>query len=181
MHNLIGISGKKRSGKDTVSKLLIDILDDNYEIKHFASKLKRIASILTGRSYEFFLDDSNKTLYLDDWGMNVREFLQKLGTDSLRDNFVSDIWIKSLFSEYIGHKNWIISDVRFKDELDVIRNRGGIIIRVDAAYEGYEIPTDQHQSEIDLDDSYDKFDYIINNDSDMECLINKVNLMVKSW
>ena len=45
--DLIGISGKAGSGKNTVASFLQDI-DKSFEQKAFAAKLKKIASILTG-------------------------------------------------------------------------------------------------------------------------------------
>ena len=50
-NNLIGISGKMGSGKDTVGSILQDYSDDNaedYQIKKFASKLKEIVCLLIG-------------------------------------------------------------------------------------------------------------------------------------
>ena len=40
-NNLIGISGKIGSGKDTVGSILQDYSDNDYQIKKFADKLKR--------------------------------------------------------------------------------------------------------------------------------------------
>jgi len=180
-YNLIGLSGKKRSGKDTVSIILQQELNENFEIKSFAYNLKHICSILTGLPVEYFLKDENKNNFLTDWDMSVRYMLQKVGTEVFRDNFTKDVWVKSLFSQFQRYNNWIISDVRFKDELQSIKERGGVIIRVDASYIGYEKPNDEHQSEIDLDNSYDDFDYVINNDSDMDTLRLKVKEIISEW
>jgi len=181
MNKLIGISGKKRSGKDTFAKILQRSLYEKYETKSFANNLKRICGIITGLPEYYFFDDNYKPYYLEDWGMSVRQMLQILGTESLRDNFDNDIWIKSLMSTYNDHSNWIITDVRFKGELDAIKRLGGIVVRIDASYEGYSIPDDQHQSEVDLDRSYSEFDHIILNDSDYIGLETKAKQLVKEW
>jgi outer membrane protein assembly factor BamE (lipoprotein component of BamABCDE complex) len=38
--------------------------------------------------------------FLADWGMTRREFLLKLGTESLRNNFHTDTHVISAFSDY---------------------------------------------------------------------------------
>jgi dephospho-CoA kinase len=59
MKNLIGISGKIGSGKDTVAAIIQELYPQ-YEVKKFAGKLKDIASILTGIPVEKFEDQEFK-------------------------------------------------------------------------------------------------------------------------
>jgi len=66
--------------------------------------------------------------------------------------------------------NWIITDVRFPNEIKAIKETGGIIIRVERSSIKQD---DNHLSETALDD-YDNFDYIIKNDDSIESLIIKV-------
>lgn len=188
---LIGISGKKQSGKNTVGVILqclyenatFEQIEDtidvglmiydpkDMELVSFASKLKEIASNLIGSSYwefegQIFKDEKNPLI-----GITNREILQKIGT-SFRKLFGEDIWIKVLFKylEYKGlDKNYIITDVRYKNEAKAIKERGGILIRVNRNTDS----NDTHQSEVDLDD-YDKFDFIIDNNGSVEELIKKV-------
>ena len=76
--------------------------------------------------------------------------------------------------------NWIITDMRFPNEFDAIKSRGGITIRVNRPYSttgGNGIPatfsqTQFHPSETALDNH--EFDYVINNTSSMSDLILKV-------
>ena len=65
--------------------------------------------------------------------------------------------------------NWIVTDVRYQNEADHIKNKGGILIRVNRNTHN----NDNHKSEIDLDD-YNKFDFIIDNNGSVEELIKKV-------
>lgn len=188
---LIGISGKKQSGKNTVGVILqclyenatFEQIEDtidaglmiydpkDMELVSFASKLKEIASNLIGSSYwefesQIFKDEKNPLI-----GITNREILQKIGT-SFRKLFGEDIWIKVLFKylEYKGlDKNYIITDVRYKNEAKAIKERGGILIRVNRNTDS----NDTHQSEVDLDD-YDKFDFIIDNNGSVKELIKKV-------
>ena len=125
--SIIGISGRMGSGKNTVGDIIEKLCLTNngpkFEQKSFAGKLKQIASLLTGIPVEDFEDQEFKKSYLGaEWGtvelnplnsipvfeniefnhlMSVREFLQKLGTDAMRDNLHTNVWVNALFSDYI--------------------------------------------------------------------------------
>lgn len=79
--------------------------------------------------------------------ITYRQFLQWLGTEAIRDGLHKDAWVNGLMSEYTGWlsyrgyvakeereecypQNWIITDTRFHNELQAIKDRGGICIRV---------------------------------------------------
>ena len=227
---IIGINGRINSGKDTVGNLIKDInCENNWEIKKFARKLKETASLLTGIPVEKFEDQEFKKTFLDaHWNkeifenktsldknnkaynksivkpMTVRELLQILGTDALRNNLHPDTWVNALMCDYIketGYKynvellslgmsgdqqmkvksnpepyigdypNWIITDMRFPNEMQAVKANGGITIRV-VRPSDKEIPLDLHPSETALDDA--KFDYEIVNDGTIEDLKEKV-------
>ena len=205
--NLIGISGKAQSGKDTVGSLFTAY---GFEKKSFAYKVKQIASLLTGYPIEAFESEDIKSSYLDyEWNyseerrMTVRELLQKIGTDCMRDNLHNNVWINALFADYRPPKldeyypsKWVITDVRFPNEADAILEKGGILIRVQrnkfrcsncgelvvGRYNCSKCGSDQlmdepysnHISETALD-NYKKWNYIINNNVDIDSLIKKVN------
>ena len=65
--------------------------------------------------------------------------------------------------------NWIISDVRFPNEARAVKDRNGILIRLNRNT-GLE---SMHESETALD-NYDDWDYIIENNDTIEDLIEKV-------
>ena len=198
MLNLIGISGKIGSGKDTTAELIqlvttyglnhaIEIravasrlLDDpeltkftvqncNWKIVKYAYKLKQIASFLTGIPIDKFeSQDFKKTQMAPEWGnLSVREFLQTLGTNALRDQLHEDVWINALFSDFDDSSNWLITDVRFPNEAEAIKNKGGILVRVDRG-----LSTGDHPSETALDDY--EFDYVIPNKGNLEKLLEEV-------
>jgi hypothetical protein len=84
----------------------------------------------------------------------------------------------------IKYPNWIITDVRFPNELKAIKDRDGIIIRVnrpilnETAYNKAYRETHEHESENSLDSA--TFDYVIDNNSDISSLIEKVReILVK--
>ena len=173
-----------------------------WEIRKFAGKLKDIASHLTGIDVEEFEDQEfKKTLLGPEWGtvehnplnnipvfgdvqfnslMSVRDFLQKLGTDALRTGLHPNVWVNALMADYKNDDqtgtlpNWIITDVRFPNEAQAIKDKGGIIIRVDRP--GVK-PINDHTSEVGLDDW--KFDYKIANVSDIFALKATVQGILK--
>lgn len=220
---IIGISGYMGSGKDTIASIIqyYGILrkDYSWSIKKFSFKMKKIASILTGIPEEKFEDQEFKKQPLSrDWTypidfsneekwveMTVREFLQKLGTEAIRNSLHENAWVNALFADYrplpskitkdfdgtmhsipypkeeIVYPNWIITDVRFPNEAQAIKNRGGIVIRVNRKPEGdwgilKEYYVEKHPSEISLDDW--EFDYVINNSGTIDELVEKVENML---
>jgi hypothetical protein len=189
---IIGISGKMGSGKDTFGQMLQDELP-SYTLKSFAFKLKQVASIISGIPIENFEDPEFKMGYMtSEWDtsilkdspskylktettqMTVREFLQKLGTDGLKHNLHSSVWINALFSDYKKEKsedffpNWIITDVRFPDEADAVKKKGGILIRIERSNikQG---SSKTHVSETAMD-HYSDYDIIVHNEGDLESL-----------
>ena len=205
---IIGINGRINSGKDTVGNLIKDInCENNWEIKKFARKLKETASLLTGIPVEKFEDQEFKKTFLDvHWNkeifenktsldkdnkaynksiikpMTVRELLQILGTDALRNNLHPDTWVNALMCDYIPYSinsgdykkyesNWIITDLRFPNEMQAVKANGGITIKVIRPNDK-DIPLDLHPSETALDDA--EFDYEIVNDGTIEDLRDKV-------
>jgi len=181
-----------------------------WEIKKWAGKLKDIASLLTGIPVESFEDQEfKKTLLGPAWGtvtlnplnsipvfsdiqfnslMSVREFLQKLGTDAIRDGLHTNAWVNALMAGYkpgpfypdvaiekhAKLPNWIITDTRFPNEAQAIKDKGGIVIRVDRP--GVK-PINDHPSETGLDDW--KFDYKIANVSDIKALSLSVRIILE--
>lgn len=68
--------------------------------------------------------------------------------------------------------NWIITDMRFPNEFDAVKSRGGITIRVNRDNGTRAIDVNTHPSETALDNH--NFDYVIDNTSSVSDLIVKV-------
>ena len=141
----------------------------NWQIVKYAENLKLIASMLTGIPRKNFEDQEFKKTHLGpEWNnITVREFLQTLGTRALRDNLNENVWVNSLFGNFNESSQWLITDTRFPNEADAIKEKGGIVVRVDRG-----LSTGDHPSETALDD-YD-FDYVIPNKGNIEELIEEV-------
>jgi hypothetical protein len=132
---IIGLSAKIKAGKTTAAKFVQEKTNNLFQEKYFAYKLKLIASILTGDPIEKFETQEGKAEYLPEWGMTRRDILQKLGTQALRDNFHKDVHIKALFADIKPENNIVISDFRFINESQAIKDRGGALIRINRSIE----------------------------------------------
>tara|TARA_R110002020_G_scaffold157720_8_gene340626 strand:- start:2011 stop:2850 length:840 start_codon:yes stop_codon:yes gene_type:complete len=138
--------------------------------------------------------------------LTPRKLLQLLGTEAGRDIIHPNIWVNALFADYKTianfklrnyklfnnlktsendvtqeYPNWIITDVRFPNEIETIKDRGGIVIRVNRPLERLgksKLPklkhtsVTQHPSETALDNH--EFDITIDNNGSIEELIEKV-------
>ena len=180
------------SGKDTVGNMIKLIQPDkNWEIKKIATKIKQIASILTGFPIEKFEDRDFKNSYLPkEWDyikdgnwienqfvqMTVRELIQRIGTESLKRGLHPGVWINAMFSEYKSNSenNWIITDIRTIPEVKKVKELGGLTIRINKK-DLLEISN--HSTEMELDNY--KFDYTINNNYSIEELEEKIRKILK--
>lgn len=193
---IIGINGYAGVGKDTVGKIIKELQPSkNWEIKKFAGKLKEVASILTGIPEKMFEDQKFKKTNLGkEWSyhglpLSVRNFLQRLGTDALREGLHPNTWVNALMTQYkqteyigsnsegadiYGYPEWIITDTRFPNEAKAIKNAGGIVIRIDRP--GISA-VNTHLSETALDNW--NFDYKIMNGSDLTSLMFTVDGFLK--
>jgi hypothetical protein len=176
-----------------------------WAIKKWAGKLKTIASLLTGIPVEKFEDQEFKKTNLGpEWNvlkmkpgkrqdgifpkkvdmesvpMTIRDFLQKLGTDGLREGLHTNTWVNALMADYNcvpadrapngwDCSNWIITDTRFPNEANAVKNANGITIRVGRP--GI-TAVNAHPSETALD--HWMFDYTIINDGDISKLTKDV-------
>lgn len=124
-----------------------------------------------------------------------RLLMQLLGTECGRQILHPNCWVNATMSGYIkrpisihcdAYPNWIITDVRFPNEAKAVKDKGGIMIRINRndyifddngkriipTKEYTNITNQQHESETALDDYI--FDYVIDNDSTIEELAVKV-------
>jgi len=138
---IIGCVGFQNSGKDTIA----DFLENEYNFRRdsFAGTLKDAVSavfgwdrtLVEGRTKEAReWREQVDTWWAERLGMphlSPRWILQYWGTEVCRIGFHTDIWVASLENKIRKtSNNVVISDVRFPNEIKVIRNAGGIIIRV---------------------------------------------------
>lgn len=199
-----------------------------WKIKKFAGKLKQIASLLTGIDVEDLEKEEVKNSVLgEEWWYygdmgerisylrhnpteqdkkyltkpTVRQFLQRLGTEAIRNNIHENAWVNALFVDYktvslpdettfikddkkwIDERSskWIITDVRFPNELKAVKDRKGICIRINRLNSTPQTTfvnkhDRTHPSETALDNA--EFDYVIDNNSTINDLIRKVKTIL---
>ena len=103
--------------------------------------------------------------------LTPRKFMQLLGTEAGRDILHPNIWVNSLMSDYKEDSKWIITDVRFPNELKAVKDKEGITLRI--VRPSSEHLSSSHISETALDRS--DFDYTILNNGSLEDLFIQVN------
>lgn len=135
---IIGLVGFIGSGKGAVGDM---IADKGWHRDSFAAPLKDAASSIFGWPRDLLEGDtevSRKWREEPDefWSIRTgnsnftpRLALQLLGTEAGRNVFHPDIWVISLLNRAKG-KNVVVTDVRFKNEIDYIQDNGGIVVRV---------------------------------------------------
>jgi hypothetical protein len=138
---IIGICGFIGSGKDTVADYLVNFHE--FRRESFASTLKDAVAAVFGWD-RTLLEGRTKEArewreQVDPWWatrldmptLTPRWVLQYWGTEVCRKGFHDDIWIASLENKLRNSKdNVVISDCRFPNEIQSIRDAGGQIIWV---------------------------------------------------
>lgn len=123
----------------------------------------------------------------------MREMLQKIGTDCMRNNLHSETWINALFADYRpnikterpqlndirwDYPKWIVVDTRFPNEAKAIQERRGIVLKLLRNIDS----NDKHPSEKSVEDI--QADYTIDNRNlsikdniiEIEKFLNDINL-----
>lgn len=174
---IVGVYGKKRTGKDTFVRHCISKKDRHVVQYNFS---RPIYSMLI----DCFLDDDevppfdpvtgdwDKEQIIEPYGVNLRHMLQTLGTDWGRNLINKDVWVfkaqqwlDKVLSSPLANKRMLIifSDVRFSNEVNFIKRNGGYLVEVrrDTGLQ------DNHASENEeIDESL--VDYVIHNNGTFE-------------
>ena len=166
---LIGLSGKKQTGKDMVCTLLTKHSKSPVIRLAFADELKQEVARALGTSVVFI--EADKEYF--------RPLLQWWGTYRRRTN--PSYWIDKVFTKALKMPDptatFVITDARYLNEVEAIRYCNGTIIGVLRPSNNME---DTHDSESLAGITYD---YVINNTHTVESLeqqvielIHKLNL-----
>jgi len=170
--SIIGITGRKRHGKDTIADYLVEHY--GYTKMAFADPIRDICRDMFG-----FTAEQEKDAVDDRWGISPRRAMQFIGTDLVRahihellpdvgDNF----WVKCLLNRVPPEARIVVSDVRFPNEAAAVN----VLWRVTR-------PTctekDTHASESFVDDLRVNAD--VCNDGDLTALYRQIDsLMAES-
>ena len=188
MH-IIGLNGRLGSGKDTVGAYLVE--RHGFERLSFADKLKESAAALLDvptALLETYKNDDRATLILsipDTVGalppldllairtFTVREYLQRYGTESHRDVFGESFWTDQVLHDLDPNNKYVITDVRFDNELRAVRACGGEVWRV-LRFTGQV----QHEHRSEAEPDYDLIDAYLDNDGSFEHLFGQVDDLI---
>ena len=148
MREIVGLLGFIGSGKSTVAEMLVQ--DHGFVSIAFAGALKdAVAAIFdwprhmlegdTKQSREFreTVDENwQKTIgdipLFNGKPVTPRYVLQLMGTEVFRNHFHSDIWVLAVLKKIEANPNtsYVITDARFQNEINLLKNIGGQLIRV---------------------------------------------------
>lgn len=188
---IIGIAGKAGSGKDTAFELIqnhYEKLDKNVVQLSFASKIKEMCKILfnwdidkLSNDFQYKEEYDSNDIACSIFNMTRREMMQKIGSEAMRDGIDKNFWIKCLkieMSKYDNNTIGIITDCRFINEFEFIKNNNGKLIKVIRVDVETLTSYSEHQSEKDVE-LYQEWDYVVYNNVDKNKTIseNKNNLM----
>lgn len=168
---IIGLSGKAQAGKDTVAAILVE--DYGFTRLAFADVIKAAVYVLdpiislSGLRLQHLVDTNG-------WEAakqfpEVRRLLQVFGSEVGRDLIDEQIWIELTMNGIKSNGNFVISDVRFRNEAEEIKYQGGQVWRITRAINS---TIDFHRSETELDSW--NFDQYIPNNGSVEDLRNEV-------
>lgn len=161
---IIGLNGLKGSGKDTAADRIEKLLDMLYtglamERRAFAAPLKEIVA----RSFGITVPDvenwkDGAMVVIERAGthetcarLTFREFLQRFGTEAMRDYIGNDVWVDLCLplNEGVGYFAYkrtlcVVTDCRFVNEAVRIRDLGGQVWNIEGKNDD---KSDQHASE----------------------------------
>lgn len=158
---IVGISGYARSGKD-LARLSLE--SRGYARIALAEEIRKALYILN----PLVADSKRLVEAVNDYGWDkaktafpeIRRLLQNFGTEVGRESWDEEFWLNLAFRKVPENSRIVVPDVRFPNEADYIRARGGQVWRVNNPKFH---PLNAHESETALDDY--SFDHVIVNGS----------------
>ncbi len=170
---VIGLVGYAGVGKDTIAEVLGH---HQYKRVAFADKLKSVVSDVCGASIEMmYLRELKSTPNVLLGGLTPRQVLQNIG---MAFRGVSEgVWVEYVRGVITTNASaqkaskFVVTDVRFKDEADMVRNFGGVLVYVHRSTHEYHA----HCSEENIESLKADCEYTINNDGAIVEVPLKVN------
>lgn len=195
---IIGFVGNIGSGKGTAGDIL---MERGFLCESFASPLKNITSNLFGWPRHLLEGDTVESRKFretkDEWWSNrfgkditPRLMLQIIGTECMREHIHSDFWIACLEKRILDDQDYVITDVRFPNEIDSIHKMGGKIVEIHRGEpaEWYVLACmyNKGQTKVMPDVHYSEWawmgyetDYTITNNGSIEDLEKEIELMLE--
>ena len=149
---LIGLAGHKRSGKDTAAAHLCRRF--GFVTDTFAAPIRSFVTETLGMT-QLEMESCKESPI--DWlpGFTPRALMQTVGTEWGRQTVHADLWVLSAMRRAdvkLGHgaRGVVLADIRFANEAEAVRERGGFVIRLTRPAAKSD---DTHSSEVRLPDS----------------------------
>lgn len=173
---LILLTGKKRAGKDTVGKYLVQ--QHGFTRLAFADPVKDLALAidpLVGAEVRLSHVVGQLGWDVAKQESEIRRLLQRIGTEGGRGVLGKDVWIKILADKVMETtSDVIITDCRFVNEADWGRLVGGTVVKIVQSSLG---SGDDHRSEVELNDITP--DYWIVNDGPVSELHKRIDKLLQ--
>lgn len=163
----IAISGKKRSGKDTLAKILNDEYGWNFDGFH---KNYAIAEPIYEIARDFYGMEEKDGVLLQEIGDKLRSV--KDGSGKVHTNVLCEALIRRMKRDEEEHGEGLqtVSDVRLVEEYEALKAAGFLMVRIEADQDsrngraGQEENRDEsHKTETELDDPNLRWDRVVNN------------------
>lgn len=178
---IIGLGGYATSGKDAVADLLCE--NHRYRKTYMSKPLEAALLALdplveAGDAYpvRYSLVHRLEGYDASKRHPEVRRLLQNLGTEVGRAMLGENVWVDLAFAEVArlhDGSHVAITGIRFRNELDAVRARGGLAVWVDRGLE----PVNGHASDNTLGPL--DFDVILKNDGTLDDLERRVATFVE--
>lgn len=157
-------------------------LGQEARIDHFADSIKEgIGRGVFGFSnYQLYAEGKDEVDPF--WGFSPRFVFSRFGTEVMHTLFGKDVWVKTVLrraSQDPPGTHLLIGDVRFPAEVEIVKEMGGLLVRVDRPGLVKNPTDDTHSSETSLD-SFDGWDHTIANTGTMGDLRAAVHWFILS-
>lgn len=169
---IVGLSGYAQSGKDTVAKNLVE--NHGFIRIAFADPIRQalynLDPVITdipelSRMHLRWLVDKLGWDILKVGSSEVREMLQRFGSEVGRNLWGDDFWVNQAMAKITQYDKVVITDVRFPNEYEAIKNANGVIWRIEKPGNP---AANRHESETALDEHL--FDRVLLNKGTVEDL-----------
>lgn len=175
---LVGLMGYAQAGKDTFGAAL------GWRRFAFADALKTVAYDINPWVIDQWNDVWDLQTLVDQEGWDVakvkypdvRPFLQKLGM-AVRTHIDPSVWVQAAFLNYNPAEPTVFTDVRYENEVDAIRSRGGYLVKI---VRGGHTAANDHVSETLCDVIQPDF-LVTAPDGDVAMLENKARMFNSSF
>lgn len=177
---LIGFVGNMGVGK-TSAQIYLEI-KYKYTSSNIADPLKKIGEILGFEKEELYGTQTQKLGKNKHWGISARRFLQIFGTELCKTQLekaipeMKSVWVRCFEKKYLESRgNVAVGDVRFIDEVKMIKKLGGTIIKISREVDQNEFMAHSSESE----QKTIKPDYHIINNGTMYEFQQKIDAIIK--